>query len=186
MTRLERVIETVKESRTGKNHAWIFDDNGNISNEAICGDVFYLLEELKEYEINVSDEFIHNFFNNKDIHSMYTYNVNANISNDINVDYIITKYNECIMLIMVHLGGDARANFTEHFAVKFRDEFEFFELESMRQSVYINDRFVADINLLSETYPVYDYETSDYIGDFYEIEREDLLREIEKISENNF
>ena len=48
MSRLENVIEQVKASRTGKNHAWIFDD-GKISNNVVCGEVLDLLEELKEY-----------------------------------------------------------------------------------------------------------------------------------------
>ena len=44
----------------------------------------------------------------------------------------------------------------------------------------INDRYVADINLLSEEYSVYDYEKHDNVGWFYDIECEDLLEKINK------
>ena len=88
MTRLENVINQVKVSRTGKNHAWIFDD-GKISDNVVCGEVLDLLEELKEYEINVSDAWIENFLHNPRVKGDNTYNFNANISNDINIDYLV-------------------------------------------------------------------------------------------------
>ena len=36
MSRLTDVIEAVKASRIGENRAWIYDENGNISDEVIC------------------------------------------------------------------------------------------------------------------------------------------------------
>ena len=60
MSRLTNVIEAVKASRLGENKAWIYDENGNISDEVICGDVIPFLEELKEYEIEI--EKIYNSF----------------------------------------------------------------------------------------------------------------------------
>ena len=71
MSRLTNVIEAVKAIRVGKNRAWIYDENGNISDEVICGDVIPFLEELKEYEIEKSDEFIEDFI--KDADNFYTY-----------------------------------------------------------------------------------------------------------------
>ena len=59
------------------------------------------------------------------------------------------------------------------------EDFEsFFELENWIQSKMINDRYSADIDLMSETYSVYDYEKQENVGDFYEREVEDLLNQI--------
>lgn len=183
MTRLENVIEQVKASRTGKNHAWIFNDEGKISDKVVCGEVLDLLEELKEYEINVSDKWIENFLNNPNVKGDNTYNVNANISNHININYIINTDGTEIMVIMVHLFGDIRTHYTEYFVVKFDDDYTFYELESLTQYIEINDRFTADVSLLSETYNVYDKVNGYDIGEFYEIEKEELLKEIEKAIE---
>ena len=54
----------------------------------------------------------------------------------------------------------------------------FFELENWIQSKIINDRYSADIDLLSETYSVYDYEKQEDVGYFYALEVEDLLNQI--------
>ena len=119
MTRLENVINQVKDSRTGKNHAWIFNDDGKIGDNVVCGEVLDLLEELKEYEINVSDAWIENFLHNPRVKGDNTYNFNANISNNINIDYLVADDGAEIMVIMVHLTGDIRGNYTDYFAVKF-------------------------------------------------------------------
>lgn len=181
MTRLENVIEQVKASRTGKNHAWIFNDDGKISDKVVCGEVLDLLEELKEYEISVSDEWIKNFLNNPKVKGDNTYNCNANISNDINMNYLVTADGSEIMVIMVHLAGDIRANYTDYFVVKFDDDYTFYELESLTQIIDIDNRFSADVSLISETYNVYDYVNQKDVGEFYELEKEELLKEIEKV-----
>ena len=87
-----------------------------------------------------------------------------------------------IMLIMVHLHGDIRYGYSDYFAVKFDNEYQFYELESTRQSKYVNDHMVADLSIFSELYDVYDYDACDIIGSFYCLELEDLL---EEISNNN-
>lgn len=181
MTRLENVINQVKVSRTGKNHAWIFNNDGKIGDNVVCGEVLDLLEELKEYEINVSDAWIENFLHNPRVKGDNTYNFNANISNDINIDYLVTDDGAEIMVIMVHLTGDIRGNYTDYFAVKFDDIDSFYTLDSLTQCIDINDRFTADVFLLSETYSVYDCENGESVGEFYELEKEDLLAEIEKV-----
>jgi len=176
MSRLDRVIEQVKSIRlVDKNHrAWIFDDDGNIRNDVICGDILPLLEELKEYEINVSDEWIEKF--REDSEGDNTYNWGANICNDLNMNY---KKNCGVMLFMVHLFGDIRGGYSDYFAVKFDHFDDLFYLESMTQMKDINDRYVADINLFREGYDVYDTEKQDSIGEFYELETDDLLKRIE-------
>lgn len=181
MSRLENVISQVKDFRNNST-AWIFDDNGNISEDVICGDILPVLEELKDYEINVSDEWINNFRVKayRKGKGYNTYNDNANISNDINIDYLYTKNNECILLIMVHLVGDIRAGYSDYFAVKFECIEEFFSLECFYQYIDINDKYCADINLLSEMYTVYDIVNGIEIGEFYEIEKADLLESIKE------
>ena len=180
MTRLERVINEVKNSRTGNSRPWIFDEKGNVKDSVICGEVLGLLEELKSYEINVSDKWIDNFLSNSKVKGDNTYNYNACISNNINFNYLVTDDGSEIFVIMVHLGGDIRGNYTNYFAVKFDDDYAFFELESLRQSIYIDDRYCADISLLSEGYSVYDFVNNSEVGEFYDIEKDELLKELYK------
>lgn len=178
MSRLENAIKQVKESRIGKNHAWIYDDNGNISDKVICGEALKLLEELKEYEINVSDKFISDFLDRTDIKSFNSYNVSGNISNDINIDYL-ERNNTCIIIAMVHLAGDIRCNYSEYFALKMDSLSTFMELESMRQIIPVTDTWYADVDLMCETYPVWDSESGEEIGYFCDIDKEELMNDIE-------
>ena len=48
----------------------------------------------------------------------------------------------------------------------------------MIQSKEINDRYIADISLMTEGYNVYDYINGEDIGEFYELEKSDLLNAI--------
>lgn len=178
MTRLESVIAQVKESRKGVNKPWIFNDDGKIADNVMCCEVLDVLEELKKYEINVSDEWIENFRNNPKVKGDNTYNFGGNISNDLNMDYMENDDEEEIMLIMVHLFGDIRGGYSDYFAVKFDNMYEFYELESTTQIKSVNDRMVADLNIFSEFYNVYDYENEEDVGSFYCLELEDLLEEI--------
>ena len=177
MTRLENVIEEVKAVRTGAMHPWIFDESGNVHKDVLIGDVIPLLEELKEYEIDITDEEIEEFINDEETKGDNTYNWNANISNDLQIHS--QEYDdEITMVIAVHLRGDIRGGYSDYFAVKMRGFYEFYELESMLQHKHITDPLAADINLMSEGYSVYDYEHDDDLGEFYEIEIKDALPEI--------
>lgn len=177
MSRLTNVIESVKNNRKG----WLYDDNGNISNDVICGDIIPYLEELTSYEINVSDDFISNFKKNAD--NYYSYNYNDNIDKNISIWY---KKGSPVAVICVHLYGDARCGFSDDFVVKMDDYYDDYvltqllQLDSVYQTVSINDRYYADINLFFETYDVYDCEINDTIGTYYEIEKKDLFEEILK------
>jgi hypothetical protein len=178
MTRLDKVIEQVKASRTGKNKAWIFNDDGRIADNAMCCEVLDVLEELKKYEISVSNEWIENFRNNPKVKGDNTYNWSGCISNDLNMDYMKNDDGEEIMLIMVHLHGDIRGGYSDYFAVKFDSEYEFYQLESATQMKIVNDHMVADLNIFSDIYNVYDYEKQEDVGSFYCFELADLLEEI--------
>lgn len=178
-TRLENVIEQVKNERANACRSWIFNDNGTIKDNVITGEVLYLLEEMKKYEISVSDEYISNFLKidcNK-FRDGNTYNANANISN--HIDYKALETDDCcIFLVKVHLYGDIRFGYSDYFVIKMEHFESFFELENWIQSKIINDRYSADIDLLSETYSVYDYEKQEDVGYFYALEVEDLLNQI--------
>ena len=177
MTRLENVIEEVKAAHTGVYRPWIFDENGNIREDVLVGDVLPLLEELKEYEIDITDGEIEEFIGDKETKGDNTYNWNANISNDLQIHS--QEYDdEITMVIAVHLRGDIRANYSDYFAVKMRGFYEFYELESMLQHKHITDTLVADINLMDEYYAVYDCEHDEYLGEFYQIDIKDALSEI--------
>ena len=178
-TRLENVIEQVKNARTNVCKPWIFNDDGTINDNVITGEILELLEEMKDYEVNVSDEYIANFLK-IDWHKRRngnTYNVSANISNDIDYTALETE-DYCIFLVKVHLYGDIRSGYSDYFVLKMEDFESFFELENWIQSKIINDRYSADIDLLSETYSVYDYEKQENVGYFYALEVEDLLNQI--------
>lgn len=177
MTRLENVIEEVKTAHTGSYRPWIFDENGNIREDVLVGDVIPLLEELKEYEIDITDEETEAFINDEETKGDNTYNWGANISNDLQIHS--QEYDdEITMVIAVHLRRDVRANYSDYFAVKMRGFYEFYELESMMQYKHITNTLAADINLMSEGYSVYDYERDEDLGEFYEIEIKDALPEI--------
>ena len=178
-TRLENVIKQVKNARTDTYKPWIFNDDGTINDNVITGEVLYLVEEMKEYEISVSDEYIADFLK-IDWHKRRngnTYNISANISN--HIDYKALEIDDgCIFLIQIHLYGYIRCGYSDYFVLKMEDFESFFELENWIQSKTINDRYSADIDLLSETYSVYDYEKQEDVGYFYALEVEDLLNQI--------
>ena len=176
MTRLDKVIKDI-ENVNKERHAWIYDDNGNIKDDVICGNVLALLYELKDYEIETTEKSIDLVVEHAD-HRWNTYNWNANIDHDIDVAELeINGYT--YMAIMVHRYGDVRANYTDRFLVRFDDETEWFELESRMQYKTICDgRYTCDIEIFSEWYNVWDNEKYTNLGEFYEIEVEDLLEAI--------
>lgn len=180
MTRLDEVIKDIKNVNKER-HAWIYDANGNIKDDVICGDVLELLYELKDYEIETFDtEKSINLVVEHANHRWNTYNWNANIDHHIDVAELeISGYT--YMAIMVHRYGDVRANYTDRFLVRFDNEYEWIELESRMQYKTICDgRYCIDIDIMSECYNVYDWDKFDSIGEFYEIEVKDLLEAIEE------
>lgn len=173
MSRLDNVIKDI-ENVNKECHAWIYDANGNIKDDVICGDVLNLLYELKDYEIETTEKSIDWIVVNANKH-WNTYNWNANIDHNIDVaEMEINGYT--YMAIMVHRYGDVRANYTDRFLVRFDNEYEWFELESRMQNKTICDgKYCVDIDIMSECYNVYDWELGESIGEFYEIEVTDLL-----------
>lgn len=176
MTKLDAVIEDIKEVNKMGN-AWIYGTDGNIKDDVICGNVLPLLYELKDYEVESTEESIDWIVENAD-RRWNTYNWNANIDHHIDVAEVEFD-GHTYMAIMVHRYGDVRANYTDRFLVRFDNCYEWSELESIMQYKTICDgRYFIDINIMSETYNVWDNEEEVSLGDFYEIEVEDLLNEI--------
>ena len=175
MKRIDNIIADIKNVNKTCD-AWIYDDEGNIRQDVICGSVLPLLEDLKEYEINATENAIQKITMKSD-RRWNTYNWNANIDHHIDVaEMEINGYT--YMTIMVHRYGDVRANYTDRFLVRFDSEYEWFELESRVQMKSILDRYIADIDIMCESYNVYDSEAGEDLGDFYEIELGELLKAI--------
>lgn len=176
MTRLDAVIKDI-EAANKIGYAWIYDADGNIKNDVICGNVLPLLYELKDYEIETTEESIDWIVKNAD-RRWNTYNWNANINHDIDVAELELN-GHTYMAIMVHRYGDVRANYTDRFLVRFDNYFKWLELESRVQYKTICDgRYCVDIDIMAECYNVWDNEKEVNVGEFCELEVEDLLNEI--------
>lgn len=173
MTKLDEVIKDIKEVNKTCD-AWMYNSDGTIKDNVICGNVLELLYELKDYEIETTEKSINWIVVNAD-RRWNTYNWNANIDHNIDVaEMEINGYT--YMAIMVHRYGDVRANYTDRFLVRFDSEYEWFELESrMQYKTICDEKYSIDIDIMSECYSVYDWELGESIGEFYEIEVEDLI-----------
>lgn len=170
---------------------WIRDENGNIKDDVICGEVIPFLEELKDYEVDMSQDEIKNMIemweqkyyprnHGEEYWANNTYNYGCNIDHDI--DYrIVEKDDEAWFAFMVHRFGDVRGNYTDWAVCKFEYFQEIFELDSVIQCKYFDEHYVADINIFSETYNVYDTDKCEDVGDFYEMEVSDLLESITEV-----
>ena len=178
MTRLDAVIKDIEVVNKVCN-AWIYDADGNIKDDVICGSVLELLYELRDYETESTEESINWIVKNADRH-WNTYNWNANIDHDIDVAEVeLDGYT--YMAIMVHRYGDIRANYTDRFVVRFDNEYDWFEFNSRIQCKEIaGGRYCVDIDIMTECYNVWDNEKEVSVGEFYEIEVEDLLKEINR------
>ena len=176
MTRLDAVIKDI-EAVNKVSNAWIYDADGNIKDDVICGSILELLYELKDYELDLPKGAIDWIVENAD-KRWNTYNWNANIDHHIDVAELeFDGYT--YMAIMVHRWGDVRANYTDRFLVRFDNYYEWSELNSRVQCKEIaGGRYYVDIDIMSECYNVWDNEKEVNVGEFYELEVEDLLNEI--------
>lgn len=181
MSRIDNVIADIK-NIDKKGYAWIFDADGNIRDDVICGDVIPFLEELKNYEVEFDSEEIESraieLIEENATNAWNTYNWCANISHDIDVAELEFD-NHVYMAIMVHRFGDVRGNYTDRFVVKFDNIDDIYYLENRTQYKDINDRYTCDIDIFTEWYNVWDNDNQTSVGEFYDIEVDDLLNEIE-------
>ena len=79
---------------------------------------------------------------------------------------------------MVHLDGDARGNYSYYFILEC--SFDDLLLVEFYPSVEINDRLVADLKWYSEGYTVYDIESDKDFGEYYDMDKESLIRVLTK------
>ena len=183
MSNLDNIIADIKEVNSTYDF-WIRDENGNIKDDVICADVIPFLEELKDYEVNMTQEEIENLREDsyEKMHLYNTYNSNACIDHDFEYDILENDLdNEYLVFIMVHRFGDVRCNYTDWAVCKFDDIYQFFELESTTPSIEINDRYVADVCIFDETYYVWDYVNDKDVGYFCITEKKDLLETIKQL-----
>ena len=166
MTRLDAVIKDI-EAVNKACGAWIYDADGNIKDDVICGSVLPLLYELRDYELELPKGAINWIVENAD-RRWNTYNWNANIDHNIDVaEMELDGYT--YMAIMVHRWGDVRANYTDRFLVRFDNEYEWSELNSrMQYKTICDDRYYVDIDIMAECYNVWDNEKEVTVGEFYE------------------
>ena len=191
MSNIENIIADIKEVNQTYGF-WIRDGYGNLKDDVICGEVIPFLEELKEYEVEMSQSDIKdmmNFWDSNFDRSRYTrdntYNHNANIDHDIDYRIVESTHDGVWFAFMVHRYGDVRGNYTDWAVCKFDYVESIFELESVMQYKNIIGKYVADINIFSEGYEVYDYINDKDVGIFYDIEVDDLLNSIAELEGEN-
>lgn len=180
MSNLDNIIADINE--VNKTYGfYIRNEDGTMRDDIICGEVIPFLEELKDYEIDLTQEQIialrRNWLSMNVMHCDNTYNNNGSVDHDFEFD--IAETNDGVYVtIMVHRFGDVRANYTDWAICKFDSFEEMFCLESAMQYKNINDRYMLDVNIFTEGYNVWDSESEEDLGIFYEIEVKDLLDEI--------
>ena len=186
MSRLKVVIEQIENARKGENRPWIYDKYGQVNNDVLTCDVLPLLNNLFEYEIEMSNSEIQKYLESDYYSAENTYNWNANISNDL--DWKIYKRSGMsnIAIIIVHLYGDIRGGYSDYFVISLGDYESFIEFCSYELFDYtvgykqLNDKYIADFDMFSESIEVFDNDGNE-IGTFYEIETKELLKEIEVV-----
>ena len=174
-TTIKEVINTIKEARD-YSRPWTINEDGTINENALIIDILPILEELKEYEdleidSKLTDELYVDYEKAEN-----TYNWGSPLSNDLEIRW--GKINdEDYVLFAVHLYGDVRCNYTDYVALKM-DIDDFLQLDCWMLYINVNDRYTADLNAWSDSYNVYDSETETDIGEFYEVEKSELLKAI--------
>lgn len=174
-TTIKEVINTIKEARN-YSRPWTINEDGTINENALIIDILPILEELKEYEdLEIDSKLTDELYVDYE-KADNTYNWGSPLSNDLEIRW--GKINdEDYVLFAVHLYGDVRCNYTDYVALKMYID-DFLQLDCWILCVNINDRYTADLNAWSDSYNVYDNETGTNIGDFYEIEKSELLKDI--------
>lgn len=165
------IDEVIKEVQAAGEGGWIWE-NGKIRDDVFVCDVFEVLEGMKDIEIQLDEESFYEILNSGKGDN--TYNWGANISNDLNFNWI----DGVGCLVRVHLGGDVRGNYSSWFAIENTESL--YDTEGVMQYKPINERYSADMDAFAEGFEVYDNETEDTIGTCYAMELEDVLKWIEE------
>lgn len=181
MSNIDNIIKDIEDVNMNGNF-WIRDSNGQLKDGVICAEIIPFLKELKDYEIDFCQDEVMRLCNEAWELDNVTWGNSYNWSSPIDHDFqygIMRNEDESVtFFISVHRFGDVRGNYTDTAMCHFDNEYELWELESALQCITINDRFCADLNIWFETYDVYDYETNESLGGFYQIDKDELLEEI--------
>lgn len=175
MERIPSIIEQIKKYRRGEHRPWIYTEDGKLREDIFTADTVLILEEINEYECD--DEFIDKIWNSDEESRGNTYNWNANITNDFDWKTVFID-EELFTVIRVHLIGDIRLGYSDAFVVQGTMD-DIFDLDSAIQTKDIpGTNYSADLRAWDEGFLVWDNENGTEIGTFYEIELEDLLKDI--------
>lgn len=107
MTNLENIIMDIKEVNCTHDF-WIRNSDGEIKDDIICADIIPFLEELKAYEIDISQDAVMTLREGlyDKLEFCNTYNYGACLDHDFEFDYYISPTNgKFIVFIMVHRFG---------------------------------------------------------------------------------
>ncbi len=182
ISNLENVKKEIQAARKGEYAAWIFKD-GKLADNILLVDTLEVIEAFAKNVINLDNmpaetqEKLIDFIRKESEINENTYNYGGNITNDMN--YNICKIGSYYYaLVMFHLGGDIRGNYTDYLLLKFEYVDDFFSVNDACFYKEIDKRYSADINIFSEMYTVYDSFQGEDIGEFWELEVNDLLDKI--------
>ena len=175
--------------------AWIFNKDGSISEDAIAIDTRELLKAFKDYELEFDkatelcnvlvseygDKMETSFgeftFGNIAINADNSYNWGSVLSHDI--QFYEFEYNDTRYIAMdVHLSGDIRGNYLHYFILECSLD-DLFQVE-FYPSVEITDTLVTDLRWYSDTYSVYNAETGEDVGEYYESDKADLIERLKE------
>lgn len=192
ITTIDEVIKQLGNHLGG----WIFKD-GKLSDEAIAIDTRELLKAFKEHDLeldfdkakelcnalvneygNKMESLFGEFtFDNIAIDANNSYNWGSVLSHDI--QFYEFEYNDTRYIAMdVHLGGDIRGNYSYYFILECSLD-DLFQVE-FYPSVEINDTLVADLRWYSDRYSVYNTETGEDVGEYYESDKADLIERLKE------
>lgn len=182
ISNLENVKKEIQAARKGEYAVWIFK-NGKLIDDVMLIDALEVIDAFAENIVNVDkmplktqEKLIDFIYNNTEINDN-TYNHGGKITNDMNYNIVkIGKY--YYALVMFHLGGDIRGNYTHYLLLRFEEVYDFFSINETYFTKGIGKRYDVDMNIFSEKYSVWDNFCGKDIGEFYEIETGELLKKI--------
>ena len=185
ISNLENVKKEIQITRKGEFAAWIYKD-GKLADNILLVDTLEVIEAFEKNVINLDnmpaeeqEKLIDFICNNAEVNGN-TYNCNGKITNDMNYN-IVKIGNYYYAVIMFLLGGDIRGRYTDYLLLKFEDVDDFFSINGKYGfDKVINNEYYADIDIFSNTYEVRSRVEGIYIGEFYEVETGELLKQIKR------
>lgn len=190
ISNLENVKKEIQITRKGEFAAGIYKD-GKLADNILLVDTLEVIEAFAKNVINLDnmpaeeqEKLIDFICDNAEVNGN-TYNCNGKITNDMNYN-IVKIGNYYYAVIMFHLGGGIRGRYTDYLLLKFEDVDDFFSINGKYGfDKVINNEYYADIDIFSNTYEVRSRVEGIYIGEFYEVETGELLKQIKRGIKND-